>query len=441
MMMPLRAAWALTWHDCSLYLILLIYLLLSVTWNLVTPIFESPDEPDHLQYVLFVAETGRRPDLRLDINRSGIESPQPPLYYILMGGVTRISGLPTAFTHPPRNPNFDFSRVDSDVRYFMTNADNYDYVRVLRGFSTLFGLIVVVCAYLAAVMLGIERWPSLVAASLVAFLPQFTFISAAVTNDMLTSAVASITLVWLVNILRLSPPRPWQTALFGALCGFAFLGKSHVIALLPFGWLMFTELQPNGLKPWAKQVGLSLAGFFLVCGWYLIYNQIHYGDFTAVNMQTSIVPELVVRRSLLDLHTWAYLTIGLPTLLYQSFLGVFGWMRLYLPNVFYLIWGVLWLGALVGVGKGVLHRSYPRLQQLFVYAPVWAFVVVAYVNLTFTAPQGRYFFPELVVISIIFVMGVTELPLAIRRTILIAMPTFLILVNLYSLQYMANAFK
>lgn len=107
---PLRDAWAITWRDRSLYLILLIYLILSVAWNFVTPIFEAPDEPDHLQYVLFVAETGQRPDLRLDINRAGIEAPQPPLYYFLMGGVARVSGLAIPFTHPRPNPNFDFAR-------------------------------------------------------------------------------------------------------------------------------------------------------------------------------------------------------------------------------------------------------------------------------------------------------------------------------------------
>lgn len=137
---------------------------------------------------------------------------------------------------------------------------------------------------------------------------------------MLTSAVTAIALVWLVNILRLGSPRTWQTALFGTLCGVAFLGKSRVVALLPFGWLMFAAAQPNGLKLWSKQVWWSLVGFFLACGWYLVYNQIHYGDFTAVNMQTLIVPELVVRRSLLDPRILAYLMIGLPTLLYKSFL-------------------------------------------------------------------------------------------------------------------------
>lgn len=116
-------------------------------------------------------------------------------------------------------------------------------------------------------------------------------------------------------------------------------------------------------------------------------------------------------------------------------------MKLYLPSVFYQVWGLLWLGALVGMGKGVLRRNYSRLQQLLVCAPVMAFVVIAYVNLTFTAPQGRYFFPDLVIISIIFVMGITELPLAVRRTILIATPLFLIVANLYSLWYVADAFK
>jgi 4-amino-4-deoxy-L-arabinose transferase-like glycosyltransferase len=302
-------------------------------------------------------------------------------------------------------------------------------------------VVVVVCAYLAAAVLGVDRQGRLAAAAFVAFLPQFTFISAAITNDMLTSAVTSIALVWLVKILQLRVSRAWQVALFGALCGVAFLCKSHVVFLLPFGLLMLAAAQPNGLKLWLKQAWWSLAGFFVVSGWYLAYNQIYYSDFTAVNMQTSIVPGLVVRRSLLELHTLAYLAIGLPMRLYKSFLGVFGWMKLYLPDVFYQVFGGLWLGAFVGMGHGVLRRNWSRMQQLLITGPLMAFMVIAYVNLTFTAPQGRYFFPALVIISLIFVLGIAELPRAIRRTMLVATLLVMFATNVYSLWYVADAFK
>jgi len=436
-----RDAWATAWRDAWLHLIILVYMMLSLAWNFVTPIFEAPDEPDHLQYVLFVAATGRRPDLRFDIQQAGIEAPQPPLYYFLMGAVVRFGGLATPFKHPRLNPEFDFARADSAINYYLPDTDAYTYVHTLRFCSTLYGTIVIICTYLVTVMWGIERWPRLVAASSVAWLPQFTFISASITNDVLTSAVTSIALIWLVRLLQLATPRAWQAALFGALCGGAFLGKSQAIFVLPFGWLMLISVRHGGFRLWLTQMWWSLVGFCLVSGWYLAYNQLYYGDFTAVNMQMRIVPELIDLKTPIDLHTVAYLAVGLPTLLYKSFLGVFGWMRLYLPDVFYLIFGGLWSGALTGLGLGVLRRSWPRCQQLLISGPLMAFMVIAYVNLTFTAPQGRYFFPALVIISLIFVLGVTELPRVVRRTILIATPLVLFATNVYSLWYVAEAYK
>ncbi len=436
----LRAVLDIAVRDRCLYAILAVFVFLATAWNFATPIFEAPDEPDHLQYILFVAEEGHRPDLKTEVQRAGIESPQPPLYYFIMGAVLRISQIPHPFEHPRINPEFDFLQMNSAPNYFAPASGRYDYVRFLRGFSMLFGLVTVVSTYLSATLLGANRALRLVAAAMTACLPQFTFVSGAISNDPLTTAVASIALVWLMYVARLETRHGWHAFIYGTLSALAFLSKAHAVFLLPFGAAVLFLIGESKLRERLEDWGWIVFGFLLIAGPYLVYNQWRYGDFTAVNMQVLIVPELVDRKSLLDPSNTGFFMALLPRLLFQSFLGVFGWMRIYLPGAFYSTFGILWLASLTGYGIALLNKRWDLLRETLVLAPALAFLVIVYVNTTFTAPQGRYLFPALGVISPLFVMGLAELPAAWNRLLMVAAPLFLLLTNLFSLWLVRSTF-
>ncbi|MFW6155938.1 MAG: hypothetical protein ACOC7J_01355, partial [Armatimonadota bacterium] len=67
------------WSKYVLPLCLAAYLALSITWAVVLPLGQAPDEPAHFRYALFIAENGRLPDFHAD--DAGYESYQAPLYY------------------------------------------------------------------------------------------------------------------------------------------------------------------------------------------------------------------------------------------------------------------------------------------------------------------------------------------------------------------------
>lgn len=436
----LRDALDMAVHDRVLYVILFVFIGLASVWNYTTPIFEAPDEPDHLQYILFVADKWHRPDLRTEAQQAGVESPQPPLYYFIMGVVTRISGIKPSFVHPTRNPSFSFERMDSAPNYFLPSADSYDYVHILRACSAMFGLVTVTCTYLAAALLGADRTLRLTTTAVSAFIPQFTFISGAITNDSLTAALASIGIVWLLYLLHLPSPRAWHSAIFGAISALTFLTKHHTIFLFPFGILMFFLVRAGNWKQILKDTAWSAIGFLGIAGWYLLYNLWQYGDPTAVNMQVQIVPELVARKSLLDQYDIVYFVFYFPRRVFESFLGTFGWMRIFLPGIFYGIYEMAWLGALGGMAYAVFKKKWDRVREGLIAAPLLALAAIIYVNFTFTAPQGRYFFPALDAISLLFVLGLAELTTFLRRPLLIGAPLFLLLTNFYSLWLVSSAF-
>ncbi len=436
----LRTAIGIAARDRGLYLIAAAFVALSLAWNFAVPVFEAPDESAHLQYILFVADQGRLPDLHTEVRQVGIEGFHPPLYYALLGAMVRGSGMPHPFVAPTRNPAFSFTQMESAPNYFLPVSDAYGYVHLLRFFSTALGLVVIVCAYLAALALGAPRAFGWLTSAVTAFLPQFTFISSVLNNDNLANAFSAIGLVWLLYSLR-PPVRLWQMFVLGGLCGLVFLSKYNAaIFLVGCSGLMIVMTQSRNRAQMLKSgVGFA-AGVILVAGWYLLYNQLRYGDPGAVRLSTLSVPDNVAPKSLLDPYHLGYLLIYVPYLVLQSFLGVFGWMRIFLPRPFYLFYGGLWLAALWGSAAALFDKRWDVLRRSLVIAPLPLAGALIYANLISNMNQGRFFFPALVAISLVFILGLAELPARLRRPALASAPLFLFTTNVYSLWLVAGTF-
>ena len=66
--------------------LLSLYVILAVAYNLADPIMEPPDEILHYDYVLYLKREGRLPVV--DLTAPGNEYHQPPLYYALTALLT-----------------------------------------------------------------------------------------------------------------------------------------------------------------------------------------------------------------------------------------------------------------------------------------------------------------------------------------------------------------
>jgi len=132
--------------------------------------------------------------------------------------------------------------------------------------------------------------------------------------------------------------------------------------------------------------------------------------------------------------------VSLTLVLSGLLVGVFGWMVVFLPDVFYFGYGLLWLLALWGIGHGVLvSRTWPPERKLLILAPLLILPLVVYANLTFIAWQGRYFFPALPAVSLLLAFGLNELPRQTRRWGVLLAPGFTLAANLYALFLVASS--
>jgi len=406
------------------------YIVLATAWNFITPPFESPDEDAHVEYVLLVADQARLPDLRTDGTRVGNEFFQPPLYYVVLAAALRVSGMSHAERLPARVAAWEWETVPAN--YFQLTPSRFGYVHLLREVSALFGTVTVVCTYLAATLLGATGRLRTSATLATAALPQFTYISATVNPDSLAAALASIGLVLLLKLARSPTPQRRVAAALGAVTAAGVLTEYHVGYLLVLAALAYAFVLGRHKRALVRDGAIALAAFLACAGWWFVWNIVRYGEPSGLLRFAAEDP-----RSLLD----PYFVFFFPRITYNSFLGAYGWLNVYLPTAWYVAFGLLWLGALWGMCRGtIITRRWPAERKMLVFAPLLILALVLYRNLSFNAPQGRYFFAALPAISCLFAFGLAELPGRAGRWALVAAPSFLVAANVYSLWFVWVAF-
>ena len=421
------------------------YLLLGAAYSLVVPAFEAPDEPMHLYYAYFIAEHRRLPNQLTNPPEAPGEGHQPPLYYLALAPVARLLPLPEQLVRDiveldwatwqlpsPRAgewyeakprllhlaPRLPAGTVRGAAHFCPDPEREYApgswrlTVHLLRLPSLLFGVVVVICTYLVARWAGAAFHYALLGAALVAFLPQFLFVSGTISNDNLANALAALVLALWARYWK-AGLTVTRAALLGGLCGLALLAKMTTAFLLPLGVIGAVMVaRPLRRGPLLALV-LLLATAVVVSPW-LVRNTLLYGDPLATEMQIRTLGgpgRPLPTHSLLSPYFLRYL----PVTLLLSFRGVFGHMDL--PGTLrgaLIFYSVLAAGA-VGVmtelacpGRAGLSGE-RRLVGWIIIGLGLALGLIIHYNLTFPQAQGRYLFPTLPVVGTLGALGLERL--------------------------------
>ena len=194
----------------QLFAICLLYFVVTVAYGWLNPLFEAPDEHWHYFTAQYIADTGALPVVETEYDEwLSQEAAQPPLYYLL--GALLIAPIDTGGAREQVWPNpfawpGDASRLTNVNLFVHTDMEAFPWrgyalaAHLLRLFSTLLGLGTLLLIYASGRLL----WPHshhipLLATGLVAFLPQYNFLHAAISNDTLIIFLASATLFRLMS--------------------------------------------------------------------------------------------------------------------------------------------------------------------------------------------------------------------------------------------------
>ena len=409
----------------SLAAIATIYLALTLAYAIAVPPWEAPDEPAHFLYVNALAETGQppapSPPQRDSFWKEGYvtsvyEWYQPPLYYALAAPVIAANRsfalVPSFNSFPEINPPFPLA-----VRLFVAQPFRFTEIYLLRILSALIGLATVFTVHaLARRLFPQEKALPVLAAGFVAFIPQFNFLHAYITNDTLAIWLSTLGMASLVSVALASPEnqrRAWAWA--GGIVSFALATKMTTWFLIPLAGLLALSLLVTKTRRWPVLLGDTA----IFGGLALVVPRLSWLVWPDLLERLFHSPQAGGFRP--DFATLSHFTATIFPLTHSSFWGRFGWM-----NVLMEPYAVLILDGIGGIGlvsaAFFLWKDWRNLligQRLGVILLLTGFVFVALLfvvfNLTTVQPQGRYFFPALATIGVFVALGWVRLAGRWRR--------------------------
>ena len=386
-------------------LLLIAFFLAGLLYLSSVPLFEAPDESYHFAFADTISRNRNLPvQLPGEKTPWGQEGSQPPLYYILVAALITPIDTSDLAGHLRFNPHAivgDPSAVDNQNIFLHDHPapplrDTVLAVYVARVFSLLLACGSVAAVWLAArefALLTGERAArlALLGAGLVAFNPQFLFISASVNNDNLVTLLASLTIWQMLAMLRqgLNARRSVILALLLACATMAKL--SALLLYAPVGLAaLWLARRSNNTRELLRLVVFAGLAWLVIAGPWYARNLTLYGEFTG--SQTML--DVVGRRSAPSLEKM--LGEEFRGLRY-SYWGIFGWFNVFSPAPFYLVMDLVTLAAVAGL----LRRAWGRRRWpaglfpaalLTLCLALFAIALVLWTRQT-AATQGRLLFP------------------------------------------------
>jgi 4-amino-4-deoxy-L-arabinose transferase-like glycosyltransferase len=441
--------------------VLIAFLVLGVTYSVVTPVFEASDELWHYPLVQWLSRGNSLPvqDAQ-NVGPWKQEASQPPLYYWLLGVATSwidTGDLPQARRE---NPHVDNGVITPDGNRNLVVHDpqreTFPWsgtalaVHIARLLSVLLGAATVWLTYRIALELFPDRpWLALGAAAVNAFTPMFVFISGAVNNDNLTMTLCSLGLLLIVKRVReyegagirdqgsAARELPFRQDFFyrfgrwlplGIVLGLGALTKTSALALLPITGLAVAVVawrKGSWREFWAGAFAAALP-VLLIAGWWYLRNVQLYGDVTGISAFVDVLGKRAAPASLLQLwgERWGFML---------SYWGLFGGVNVPLEGWVYHVLNGLAIVAVIGViiyfvtttwqwfREDPVHswrdfryelRDYVQGRAALFLVGLFGVIVVAlltqWARVTWSS-QGRLVFSAISTWSIYFVLGLATI--------------------------------
>jgi 4-amino-4-deoxy-L-arabinose transferase-like glycosyltransferase len=397
----------------ALGVVMVAYLALAVGYSLADPLYESTDELRHVRYVRHIVTYRNLPVQTSGAPRA--QSHHPPLYYAL--GALVSCWVPVeqdVYYQPPENPfwAYRYWEVGSDNKnqYVHGPDEHFPFggitlaVYLVRWMTVLIGAGVVWLTH----RIGLKVFPdqpalALGVAALVAFNPQFLYLSGAVNNDVPAALWGPAVLLVCVRVVE-EGPRMRTDVVLGVLFGLALLTKIHLVVLLvpielAYGLTLRQERDGRAFLR-ANLIILGLA--VLISGWWFGRNQILYGDPLGVGAHG----QLWNSRS--PSEGWWAIEQELPYL-WSSLWGRLGYGQVVMPQVVYhglLIFTVFALAGYLVPRRRILSLA----TSAVVVVTVLVFVawVLYYTLVQPAGARGRFLFPALPAIAILLIGGLSR---------------------------------
>jgi 4-amino-4-deoxy-L-arabinose transferase-like glycosyltransferase len=326
----------------------------------------APDERQHVNYVRHISDGKGFPvfDAKSAEFRETYQSHQPPLYYLLAASLE---------TYVHESPS----------------AEKW----VLRFLNVLLGVVTVLLIVRGVTLFTGSEAFGAVAGCFVALMPMFIGLSSAVTNDMLLYCLASA----MMAQIAFAWVNGWSTRSamgLGLLLGLALLTKTTALLLIP-AVVVGMCIHPQRRARFGQVIAVLLLAVLVSLPW-LLRNQNLYGDpFAMAAFREASVGNLDTAEAISRVGVWGYWS-GVIEAGWKSFIGVFGYFDIFLPD-----WAYILIASLIGIGViGLVIRwctmnnpTEARAHWLCIVLAVFVKAGFVAYNLSYFQAQARYLYP------------------------------------------------
>jgi 4-amino-4-deoxy-L-arabinose transferase-like glycosyltransferase len=355
-------------------------LALMLAYALFEPSFEGPDEPDHTRHVQARAEGWEWPsDDGASWRRWGYQIHQPPLYYSLMAGYSRLvrPAFPEAIAiNMGQNPRFPFIRHDAKGERFPWSGVHAG-LRWLRLPSLLFGLLTgLLVLRLGALLFPEDRHARVLLFALTLLIPNMLQVFATVTNEGLLVLLSMAGLVPAVATLqREGRPSAWLL-LGGVALGLAVLTKlsAGLAIAAALGVLSLAAALDGRWLRHLRAAALLLGPAALLGGSLLLANQIEFGDPTRDALHRSMMPAFAHASPAPLVSIFAATGRRLP----PSFVADLCWHSVSLPTLGYALFACWALGVVACVALAARPGVPVRRRVALLVAPLTALLAACF---------------------------------------------------------------
>ncbi|HZY41746.1 MAG TPA: glycosyltransferase family 39 protein, partial [Anaerolineae bacterium] len=416
--------------------ILIGYLALAVGFSVANPIYESTDELHHFRYIRYLQQYGALPEQRFDQPR--IQAHHPPLYYVLATLATSwITPDHDALYEPVPNPYYGYRyweiNNDNKNRYLHGPDEAWPYrgvvlmVHVARWVNVILGAIMVWVTYrigltvlqvdnpaplrfggaLQETSRQVDKGIAAGAAAIVAFNPQFLFMSGAINNDVIAGLFGSILLWQGIRIIRYGLTT--RRSIFLAIAfGLALMAKFNLAFALPLIELalLMTVWPRRDWRGFIKANVILLIGIAIIAGWWFVRNTQLYGEPTGVQRMNELWGGRDPRESF-------WLAVSEIPYAWSSLWGRFGYGQIPLPDTLYTGALIVSVPGLIGLIIAFIRHAFDRsqLKQLALVissALLFAATLFGYMMSSTAGPMGRFYFPGLSAFGLLLALGLNE---------------------------------
>ncbi len=443
------------------YFIAALIIIKSFLWLFAIPIFQSPDEANHFAYVQRVAETGNRSDPRnvkivssellkvariLNFNwgkshpvwQEYQENWQEKIEEIPFNDRKEFipkTSLPSGISRSYKNPPLYYSLAACFYRFFYLANFLYRFFTV-RFFSLLISLFTVFLAYRIGILLFGEKGKlmAISLATLVAFQPSFSFMTASINNDVLLIFLATVFIYFGLKVIKEEKKEllffAFLTIIFGLFVKPQFLiflfifpllwrkkaKRGVLVTLVTFftiliiAYFFFGILERMVVKQGRCPAFLNRLRFQVAFGQYLdlfsfFFSQIRNGQvFKQISSYFSSTKEFYLN----NLFPWYW--------------GVFGWLEVTMPLVVYRILKIICGLGIIGLARW-FYLYFKRRKTFQFRSAVFllATILIYFLGLVFNdfkvfvdtgkafGLQGRYFIPIITAQMALLLLGLKTL--------------------------------